>query len=114
MAFINIFPPVANNVVVNNGSTWTTLQLTVATAGTPVQGPNTIILTGGSLVVQSDRGNGIKKLYVANSNTNVSNVSSRVILNAGESIQLAVQSANLVWIDADTNGTIANFTTENP
>ncbi len=88
-----------------NFSTFSAQVINVPTAGTPIQLPSIIIPEGASLFIRSRLENGNKRIFVADSSANALLSANRLTLRAGEGIELRVQNANAVWIDASANGT---------
>jgi len=116
MSSINIFPTQPSSVNVNattppNPASFAKSIVTVVGAGTPVQGPNFVVATGKQLTVMANRLN-IDDIYVANSSAGTANSELRILLKAGESVQLSVLSTNTVWVDAASNNMVADFITE--
>lgn len=101
---------VQTTVVTPNNATFTAQQITVGT--TPLQLPNIPIPDGVTLVLKSYAGNGNKRLFVSDSGTNVGTAATRIELRSGESVGLAVQNANAVFVLASAAGTILEILAE--
>ncbi|MEM4360124.1 MAG: hypothetical protein QXT45_06310 [Candidatus Bilamarchaeaceae archaeon] len=99
-----IFGGVQSVVTFPNFAAFTAQVITVTAAGTPVQLPNIVVPEGASLFVRARLENGNKRIFLADSAVNVGNANTRLTLRAGEGVELNVQNANLVFIDASANG----------
>ena len=95
-----------------NSSVWTITPVTVALAGTPVQGPSLVNQFNNSILVHSPLSNLNKRLFVATSAANAAIANSRVELRSGESLVLKIDNANLLWFNASINATVAQIITE--
>lgn len=87
-----------------NFTTFTAQVVTVAAAGTPVQLPSIVIPEGATLSVRARVDNNNKKILLADTSANTGIANNRLTLRAGEGVELRVQNANAVWIDASNNG----------
>lgn len=87
-----------------NFSTFHIEVVTIATAGTPVQGPTITVPDGVSIGVIAYNGNGNKKVYVANSSANTADAAKRTELKAGVGLGLRVSNTNLLWFDGSADG----------
>lgn len=87
--------------------------VTVAVAGTPVQGPNLTVPNGFSLVVrQRVTQAGSPVGYVANSGANCAISANRNETLKGMGFAFFISNANLLWFDSDTAGTIFDLSVE--
>ena len=86
--------------------------VTVVTRNTPVQLPSISIPDGASLFIRALVSNGNKKIYVANTSGDTAIPTSRLVLAGGEGIELRIQNANAVWIDASSNNVGVEIFTE--
>ena len=91
-------------VTLPNFLTFAAQVITVAAAGTPVQLPSVIIPEGASIFVRARVENGNKRIFLADTSLNTGVATSRLTLRAGEGIEMRVQNANAIWIDANNNG----------
>lgn len=110
MASINtgatLVPPV--EVTVPNQPAFSVSQVTIGTAGTPVQGPALPIPANVALAIQADPAMASsRRLYIANSSANALDATKRITLSAGQTITLSVTDANLVWFNGSHNGVAA-------
>jgi len=107
--------PVTGTVETNelNQAAWQVSSVTVATSGTPVQGPSIAIPHQVPVAVLNPMTNTANvQIFVANSSANTAIPGSRVELRRGESVSLNLTNANLVWVDASANGATAKFIVE--
>jgi hypothetical protein len=95
-----------------NFPTLTTQKVSVPTAGTPVNLPSLPIPDGASLGLRAKATNGNKKIFLSDSAANVVDPTKRIVLASSESIDLRIQNANAVWIDASSNGAEIELATE--
>lgn len=99
-------------VTLVNFTTFITQVITVVAAGTPVQLPSIIIPDGASVTIRAKVENNNKKIFLSDSSANVILANSRLVLRAGENVELRVQNINAVWIDASNNGAQVEFIVE--
>jgi len=78
-------------------------RLNVATADTPVQGPNIAVPRGFAVVVRQRNHPGSPVGYIAGSETAVASTDSRAELNDGNALTLNVSSLSQIWVSADSN-----------
>lgn len=95
---------VQQTVVTPNNPTFKAQVVTVPAAGTPVNLPNIPIPDGVDLTIRAKATNGKNLIFVSDSSANAALPAARLTLAAGESVGLAVQNANAVWIDGSLNG----------
>lgn len=84
----------------------------VPIAGTPVQLPSIPVPNGSTLVIRACKDNHKKKIYLANSAANTADPGNRITLSKGEAFGLSVNNANIIWVDADSNGALVEVVTE--
>jgi hypothetical protein len=101
----------SQTITVPNSSAWSINPVTVATSGTPVQGPS-VAVPSGAVAIQASTANGNKKLRVANSSANTADVTKRIELKSGESLNLNIDSLDLLWFDSSGNNTVALIVAE--
>lgn len=90
-----------------NRSALTFRTVTIAAAGTPVQGPSVTIPDGFSLAVKNRITNaGAPTGYVANSGANTAVAASRTEMLKGEAFAMFEDNMDNFFFDATINGTI--------
>ena len=77
-------------------------KVTVATAGTPVQGPDIPVPTGFATVIRQRRHSGSHSGLVGFSEHAIGNDSERAILNDNEAISVSVSNLEEIWLDAES------------
>jgi hypothetical protein len=98
---------------VPNEAAVTMQTVTVAVAGTPVQGPNLTIPDGFGVVIKNRSTQaGSPQAYVSDSAVNAVLSANRFEMLKGESIEYKITNMNLLFFDTDTNGTIIDLTAE--
>jgi len=81
--------------------------VTVATAGTPVQGPDVAIPDGFALVViLRETQDGSPKGYVADSSANAQSATARTEMTKGGIRTFYISNMNLLWFNTDVNGAV--------
>lgn len=91
---------------------WTTQIVTVAAAGTPVQGPSIIIPHGFGLAITQRVHAGAPTGYLAISSAAALVDATRKELKDGQGLVLYVTNADLVWFDASASATVFELTVE--
>jgi hypothetical protein len=94
---------VSSIVTLINYTTFVAKVASVPVSGTPVQLPSVVVPDGAGLSIRALVSNGNKKIYVANSAVDTGIPANRIVLVGGETIELRIQNANSVWIDASHN-----------
>jgi hypothetical protein len=94
-------PPVANK------SAAIFQTVTVAVAGTPVQGPSVAVPDGITLrvrlrVTQLTSPEG----YIGNSSANVQVAATRLEIKKGSTVPFVIDNMDVLWFDSDTNGAV--------
>lgn len=112
MAFINASES-SVNASVPNAATFVVEQVTVVTAGTPVQGPVIAVPSDRGITVQNSPTNGNNDLiFIANSSANALLAAKRVQLSRSQSIVLNVDDVSDIWVNASANGAKATIMVE--
>lgn len=105
-ALIDLLRPISLDVQAlrrgraDNLASWQVVAVTVTTAGTPVQGPSLPVPPGFELVVIQRRHTGSHTGYVAPSQPEVRDTTSRKELWDTGSIRLRVDNMNELWFNA--------------
>lgn len=95
-----------------NKSSVTFRTVTVATAGTPQQGPTVTVPDGFALLIRLRITQGAVEGRVSDSSANALDAAKRMEMVIGDSISLKVNNMNLLFFDADTNGTVFELVAE--
>lgn len=82
---------------------WSSVVKTVAVPGTAEQCTALAAPAGQKIVVKAMSGN-TELVYIGNSKANAESTSTRVSLAAGQAAELAIENAELVWVDAVVAG----------
>lgn len=80
-------------------------RVVVATAGTPVRGPDIAVPRGYSCVVRQRHNAGAPAGYVAFSESEVASTQARAELQNNDSLTVRVSNMNRIWFDSDTAAT---------
>tara|TARA_Y100000310_G_scaffold195167_1_gene195166 strand:- start:289 stop:660 length:372 start_codon:yes stop_codon:yes gene_type:complete len=100
-------------VPVPNEAAVTFQTVTVAVAGTPVQGPNLVVPDGFSVVIKNRSTQAASPIaFIGDSNAKVQVSTTRAELLRGECLAYYITNMNLIFCDSDTNGCIIEFTAE--
>jgi hypothetical protein len=94
-----------------NRAGFATDQQTVATAGVGVQLQAQAIPNGFSVFIRALPTN-VGNVYVGNSQANAENHAVAEVLEPGAFLEYFITNVDLIWIDADTNGSILEWTVE--
>lgn len=87
--------------------------VTVASAGTPQQGPSVAVPDGFSLLVKlRSTQAGSPKGFVAISSAGAMTSTIRAELLKGESFRVFVDNMDVLWFDSDTNGAVFELVAE--
>lgn len=89
-----------------NNQGWSVITVTVATANTPVQGPDLSVPDGYAVTVRQRRHSGAPTGYVGSSGPNTANSRSRIEMGDNDSFTLQVTNTKLLWFNADTASTV--------
>ena len=100
----SILGGVQSVVTLVNFASFLAQVVTVAASGTPVQLPSVVVPDGASVTIRAKVDNNNKKIYLADSSANTALASNRLVLRAGESVEMRLQNINSVWIDSNSNG----------